>query len=77
MENIAQLFLSKLGVVYLSKFDRSGTQPFWRVRNTSQEGAKEVIKYFNKFPLFSSKHLDFLCWSEAHNLIEKKVHYKK
>lgn len=77
MESIAHLFLAKLGVVYLSKYGRSGKQPYWRARNTSQVGAKEVIKYFNKYPLFSSKHLDFLCWSEAHNLIEIKAHHKK
>lgn len=77
MESIAQLFLAKLGIVYLSQSDRSGKQPYWRARNTSQVGAKEVIKYFNKYPLFSSKHLEFLCWSEAHNLIEIKAHHKK
>ena len=77
MEKIANLFLADLSKIYLSKYDRSGKQPFWRARNNSKAGAKEVIKYFNKFPLFSSKHLDFLNWKEAHNLIEIKAHYKK
>lgn len=77
MEKIAKLFLADLGVTYLSKYDRSGKQPFWRARNSSKAGAKEVIKYFNKYPLFSSKHLDFLNWKEAHNLIEIKAHHKK
>lgn len=77
MEKIAKLILANLGVVYLSKYDRSGKQPFWRARNSNQAGATEVIKYFNRFPLFSSKHLDFLNWKEAYHLIEIKAHHKK
>ena len=60
MQNIANLFLGTLSVIYLSKFDRSGKQKFYRARSTSKLGAIEVIKYFDKFPLFSSKYLDFL-----------------
>lgn len=49
----------------------------WRARNTSKAGALIVVKYFNQFPLFSSKHLDFLDWSEAYYLIKNKQHYNK
>jgi hypothetical protein len=77
MQDIANLFLGSLSEVYLSTYDRSGKQKFYRARNTNKLGAIEVIKYFNKFPLFSSKYLDFLAWEEAHNLILNKAHYKK
>ena len=60
MQNIANLFLGTLSVIYLSKFDRSGKQKFYRARSTSKLGANEVIQYFNRFSLFSSKILDFL-----------------
>ena len=44
MQNIANLFLGTLSVIYLSKFDRSGKQKFYRARSTSKLGANEVIK---------------------------------
>ena len=75
MQNIAYLFLAR--VVFLSTFDRSGKQQFFRVRNVSQAGAQEAVNYFNKFPLFSSKYLDFLSWAEAHKLITNKLHLTK
>ena len=77
MQNIANLFLGTLSEIYLSKFDRSGKQKFYRARTTSKLGANEVIKYFNHFPLFSSKYLDFLSWKEAQNLIVRNAHHKK
>ena len=49
MQNIANLFLGTLSEIYLSKFDRSGKQKFYRARSTSKLGANEVIQYFNRF----------------------------
>lgn len=69
MNLIATNFLSNLKQINLSKFDRSGKQSAWRVRNSSKNGSKKVVNYFNKYPLFSSKYLNFLCWKEAHYLI--------
>ena len=77
MQDIANLFLGSLSVIYLSTFDRTGKQKFFKARNTSKLGANEVIKYFNSYPLFSSKYLDFLAWEEAHNLILNKAHFQK
>ena len=77
MSSIALNFLANLGKVKLTKFDRSGKQKGLRVKNTSQKGATLVINYFNKFPLFSSKHLDFLSWVEATNIVLNKLHTKK
>ena len=77
MQNIANLFLGTLSVIYLSKFDRSGKQKLYRARSTSKLGANEVIKYFNKFSLFSSKYLDLLSWREAQNLKVQNAQHKK
>ena len=77
MENIAELFLSKLKLSNLTTFDRKGKQPAWRVRNSSKAGAAKIVEYFSKFNLFSSKHLDYLCWVEALELIKNKKHLIK
>ena len=45
-----------------------------RVRTTSLKGNKILIEYLNKFPLFSSKYLDYLDWVEGIKIIEKKEH---
>ena len=57
MESISNVFLCKLSLIKLSKFNRSGKQDAWRVKNSSKKGAIEVVNYFSKFPLFSSKYL--------------------
>lgn len=77
MESISNVFICKLSLIKLSKFDRTGKQNAWRVKTSSKKGAIEVVKYFSNFPLFSSKHLDFLCWKEAQILIETKQHHSK
>lgn len=46
----------------------------WRVRTTNKNGVLSVIHYFKKFPLWSSKHLDFLNWEKAFNIILNKKH---
>ena len=77
MHNRANLFLGSLSEIYLSKFDRSDKQKFYRARSTSKLRANKVIKYFNNFPLFSSKYLDFLSFQEAQNLIVQNTQHKK
>ena len=77
MHNRANLFLGSLSEIYLSKFDRSDKQNFYRARSTSKLRANKVIKYFNNFPLFSSKYLDFLSFQEAQNLIVQNTQHKK
>ena len=41
MNLIATNFLSNLKQINLSKFDRSGKQSAWRVRNSSKNGSKK------------------------------------
>lgn len=77
MDSIANLFLAQVKIYNLSTYDRTGKQPAWRVRNSSKAGAAKIVEYFNQFPLFSSKHLDYLCWKEAFELIQSKKHHIK
>ena len=38
----------------------------YEVRTTKKSSCDIIINYLNNFPLFSSKHLDFLDWSAFH-----------
>ncbi len=42
--------------------------------STSFTSARNVIKYFDQFPLLSSKHVNFLKWRKAYILIQNKDH---
>lgn len=59
------------------KYDRTGKQPGWRARTTSQAGSSVVAEYFKIYPLFNSKQLDFEAWKKCHDLISNKVHLIK
>ena len=41
---------------------------------TSVNTNAKVVDYFQKFPLFSSKHLNFLDWRKIHEMQAKKLH---
>ena len=57
--------------------EKNGLNSFmWRVRTTNQNGVLAIIHYFNKFPLWSSKYLDYLNWEKAFNIILNKRHTK-
>jgi len=55
--------------VYVSTYDRSGKQSSWRVKNINKNGATQIVNYFDKFPLFSSKHLHYLNWKEVNSML--------
>lgn len=42
--------------------------------STSFTSARNVIKYFDQFPLLSSKHVNYLKWRNAYILIQNKDH---
>lgn len=48
----------------------------WRVRTTNKNENVGIVEYFNKFPLLSSKYLDYLNWEQAYNIILAKNHTK-
>ena len=44
------------------------------ITTTSVRTNGKVIEYFDKFPLLSSKYLDYVDWKTIHNMQEKKLH---
>ena len=40
----------------------------YEVRTTKKSSCDLLINYLTKFPLFSSKHLDYLDWSEFYHI---------
>lgn len=44
------------------------------IASTSLESNSKVINYFEKFPLFSSKYLDYVNWKSIYMLQKKKLH---
>ena len=77
MTAISTFFAATLGITQVWKFDRSGKQKAWRARNLSRKGAFVIQSYLTRFPLKGSKHLDFLAWSEALDLLASHQHHLK
>ena len=48
--------------------------PKYRVRTTSLNGNRRLINYLEKYPLFSSKYLDYLVWKEVLGIFERGEH---
>jgi hypothetical protein len=69
MNKIALFCKSKLEKYSISKFDRKGKQNAWRARVINKVGITVIVNYFNKFPLFSSKHLNYLSWKDAYLIL--------
>lgn len=44
------------------------------ISTTSVNTNAKVIDYFERYPLFSSKHLNYLGWKKIHEMQEKKQH---
>lgn len=75
MSNIAEAFDYKVENINrnreFSTKNVSYIEKAYLVRIKNKSSRLEVIKYFDKFNLLSSKFLDFLAWKEAHQLVEK------
>ena len=71
--NILSIFLkSKLEIHNISKFDRSGKQKAWRARIRNKEWAIVLVNYFEEFPMFSSKYLNYQDWRIVYNILLNK-----
>lgn len=46
----------------------------YEVRTSKKSSSNKLIDYLSEYPLFSSKHQDFLCWSEIHKIRLSKQH---
>ena len=69
MQKIAIFLRSKLEKHSISKYDRTGKQNAWRARIVNKEGATILANYFDFYPMFSSKHLNFLSWRKAYIIL--------
>nr|UEV87087.1 hypothetical protein [Grifola frondosa] len=67
MEKIAN-FLNVKVRPYTRERKIRGNEKGYRVRATSLLQRNILIDYFTKFPLLSSKRLDYLDWVKAHNI---------
>lgn len=63
-----------LGVNLLIVTINTGKQ-YFSIEAKSRESIRIVKNYFNSYPLFSSKHLDFLAWDKVVDLILRQTHY--
>lgn len=57
------------------KFRKKSNQ-LW-IRTSNYESNKTLVLYLNKYSLFSSKYLDFLCWQTILNIMIKKEQVDK
>lgn len=50
---------------------------YYHIRVENQNSAKILIDYLNKYPLLSSKYLNYLEWEKLFRIISKKEHVTK
>jgi hypothetical protein len=53
------------------------TQDTYNFSSTGFGSAKNVIDYFDRFHLLSSKHINYLKWRKAYLIIQNKIHLNK
>ena len=51
------------------------SQDIYFYGSTSFGSAKNVINYFDKYHLLSSKHVNYLKWRKAYLIIQNKDHF--
>ena len=69
---IASYFCVKLGTL---KARNPNALDQFKIKISSAKSKKILRAYLDRFPLLSSKYLDYKDWSEADNLMIKKLHY--
>ena len=67
MENIRE-FLDVKSVNEIKRIRESFVEINYEVRTSKKSSSEKLITYLSKYPLFSSKHQDFLSWSEIHKI---------
>jgi hypothetical protein len=60
--------------IFLSTNVKLTVKDKFRVRTISLKGNLILIDYLNKYPLFTSKYLDYKDWLKGIKIIEKKEH---
>lgn len=59
----------------LTKTQKSTNNSYYTLAASSKTSLDVIIKYFNKYPLFSSKYLDYKDWEKVAYLIINNEHY--
>lgn len=59
----------------LTRKQLSTGNEYYTLSASSRKSLNIILNYFRNFPLFSSKHLDYLDWSKAVELILNNEHY--
>jgi len=72
MEKIRE-FLDVKNVNNIQRIKENYTELSYSVRTTKKSSCQILLNYLNAYPLFSSKHQDFLDWSKAHHI---RIHRK-
>ena len=67
MEKIRK-FLSVKNVTEIKRDREKFTELAYEVRTLKKESCDLLIEYLTAYPLFSSKHQDFLDWKKAHKI---------
>ena len=67
MENIRQ-FLDVKPVNEIKRTKEKYVELAYEVRTSKKSSSGILIAYLSKYPLFSSKHQDFLSWGEIHKI---------
>ena len=70
LNKICLFFNVKLAVRNRAKINKS----YYVIRVENQKSNQILIYYLNKYPLLSSKHLDFLDWEKSFRAITQKAH---
>jgi hypothetical protein len=73
-EGVLNLIALALGVTLVTSFHNSNIQ-YYIISASSSKSRILIVDYFNKYPLFSSKRLDYDNWLGCHNLIVSGDHH--
>ena len=71
LTNISSFFNCKL----LTKKQKSTGNEYYTLTASSKSSIAIIINYFEKYPLFSSKYLDYQDWKQVATLILENKHY--
>lgn len=74
-ESILTSIANFLGCSLLIKEQKATGNSYYTLAASSQRSLKIIIDYIEKYPLFSSKYLDYKDWKEIVELILENKHY--
>ena len=73
LTNIAKFLNCSL----LTRIQKSTDNEYYTLTASSKNSIEILVNYLNRYPLFSSKHLDYKDWREIMLLMLEKKHYTK